>query len=158
MSKHSDCISLQPLPSALSSHWSLDTLDLKRATNPLLPTKPLRVWFPFKRLRTTTRHSYNVGDPVIHPTTEIGYTFEGWTEPSTFNALGERVRKATFRQVPTHYPPQPDVILPLYHTRTRTPLHPRTSSGKRPGIHLAFGWLKWICCLGDRSACQDTMH
>jgi hypothetical protein len=147
MPRQPQSIPMQSLPSATSSKWSLDTDDLERAINPLLPTPPSHAWFHPKRFKPSTRRSYLIGDPIIHPISETAYTFEDWRGSATTDVAGRTMRWATFRRYPALFPPYEDIPLPLYHTQER----PRTQRRKRKGEYilgcigsLCIPW-SWLC-------------
>jgi hypothetical protein len=157
MSNQLESIPMQPLSSALSSKWSLDTEDIKQATELPSPTPPPRAWFPPRRRKATTRYSYIIGDPVIHPTSETGYTFEEWIGRSKTNARGEVVREARFRRHPALFPPYDDILLPLYQTsgNTQHTADREPPFWTRQGKHIV-GWLEYVRSLG--LACMSRRH
>jgi hypothetical protein len=150
MPKHPDSIHLHPLSLTPSSKWSLDSDDLEQAMKPHMPKPPSRAWFHPIHRKATTRHPYIIGDPILHPNSSTGYTFEGWAGPSVTNAAGERVRPANFRQYPAILPPYNDISINLYHgqrdAQTRTCSRPSSLTRLWKDV---IGWIRQFC--GNRN-------
>ena len=146
MSKHPESISLHSLSLTPSSKWSLDTDELEQATKSHAPEPPPHAWLHSIRHKAPTRHSYLIGDPILLPNSSIGYTFEGWADPSTTNAAGERMCQANFRQHPALFPSYEGISVNLYRRQedVQAQTCPCPPLWKRLRKNI-IGWIKWVC-------------
>ena len=115
MSSQQNLIPLQPITTPLSSHWSIDSEDIKRVKKHLkLPTRPQpTLSLPWQK-RPATYQSYDARDPILLSANLVPCTFEGFTRGMSHNTAGEDMQDASF-QTYSCVQPIHKFTLPLYH-------------------------------------------